>query len=64
MLPCTTLYPLQEKDARVILCSHLGRPKGKTESLKLAPVAARLSEQLGQDVVYIEDTVGEEVEQK
>ena len=48
----------------MILCSHLGRPKGKTESLRMAPVAARLSELLGQDVVYIEDSVGEMVEQR
>ncbi len=56
--------PPQEKDARVVLCSHLGRPKGKTDSLRLAPVAARLSELLGQDVVYLEDSVGEMVEQR
>ena len=48
----------------MILCSHLGRPKGKTDSLRLAPVAARLSELLGQDVVYVDDTVGELVEQR
>lgn len=48
----------------MVLCSHLGRPKGKTASLRMAPVAARLSELLGQDVVYIEDSVGEMVEQR
>jgi hypothetical protein len=54
----------QEKEARVVLCSHLGRPKGVTPSLRMAPVAARLTELLGQDVVYIEDSVGEMVEQR
>ena len=48
----------------MVLCSHLGRPKGKTDSLKMAPVAARLSEHLGVPVVYIEDNVGEEVESR
>ena len=48
----------------MVLCSHLGRPKGVTESLRMAPVAARLSELLGQDVVYINDCIGEEVEAK
>ena len=52
----------QEKEARVILCSHLGRPKGVTESLRMAPVAARLSELLGTDVVYLKDCVGDEIE--
>lgn len=45
-----------------MLCSHLGRPKGVTESLRMAPVAARLSELLGTEVVYIKDCIGEEVE--
>lgn len=46
----------------MILCSHLGRPKGVTESLRMAPVAARLGELLGTEVVYLKDSVGEEVE--
>lgn len=41
---------VQEKNARVVLASHLGRPKGVTESLRMAPVAARLSELLGKQV--------------
>eukprot|EP00624_Nannochloropsis_granulata_P005175 evm.model.NODE_3645_length_7401_cov_19.625996.1 len=60
--PSTNLPSKQEKEARVILCSHLGRPKGVTESLRLAPVAARLSELLGTDVVYLKDCVGDEIE--
>jgi len=47
-----------------VLASHLGRPKGKTDSLKLAPVATRLSQHLGTPVVYLEDCIGEEVEAK
>jgi len=43
-----TIQYLVDKHARVILCSHLDRPKGKiVESLRLAPVARRLSELLG-----------------
>ncbi len=58
-----TIRYLQERRARVILCSHLGRPKGKvTESLRLAPVAARLSELLGVEVATATDCVGPEAE--
>ena len=57
-----TIKYLIEKGAKVILCSHLGKPKGepKTE-LSLAPVAKRLSEMLGQEVVFAADAnvVGE-----
>jgi len=56
--------PGQEKGARVVLCSHLGRPKGVTESLRMAPVATRLSELMGSEVKYVKDCVGEEVEQQ
>jgi phosphoglycerate kinase len=50
--------------ARVILASHLGRPKGKPEDrqkLTLEPAAARLSELLGQDVILADDCVGDGV---
>ena len=48
--------------ARVILMSHLGRPKGKpVEDLRLAPVAARLAELLGKPVAMAPDSVGTEV---
>ncbi len=51
-----------EKGARVILCSHLGRPKGTVKpELSLKPVATRLSELLGQDVGFINDCVGPKV---
>ena len=57
-----TIKYLIAQGAKVILCSHLGKPKGepKTE-LSLAPVAKRLSEMLGQEVVFAADAnvVGE-----
>ena len=51
-----TIKYLRDHGAKVILCSHLGRPKGeyKTE-FSLAPVAAKLSEYLGQEVKLAED---------
>ncbi|MHB0740372.1 phosphoglycerate kinase [Peptostreptococcus stomatis] len=57
-----TIKYLIENGARVILCSHLGKPKGEAKpELSLAPVAARLSEMLGQEVVFAADAnvVGE-----
>ena len=54
-----TISALTEAGARVIVCAHLGRPKGAPEAkYSLAPVAARLGELLGQDVTFAEDTVG------
>ncbi len=59
-----TIRYLREKGARVILCSHLGRPDGQVkEELRLAPVAARLSELLGAPVRTTSDCVGPEVEE-
>ena len=57
-----TIKYLIAQGAKVILCSHLGKPKGEPEpELSLAPVAKRLSEMLGQEVVFAADTnvVGE-----
>ncbi|MHC5061888.1 MAG: phosphoglycerate kinase [Planctomycetota bacterium] len=46
----------------LILMSHLGRPKGKPDpKLTLAPVAARLSELLGKEVIFVNDCIGPEV---
>lgn len=57
-----TIQDLQKKEAKVILCSHMGRPKGQVkEELRLAPVAQRLAELLGQDVVRCDDCVGDSV---
>jgi 3-phosphoglycerate kinase len=51
-----------EKGAKVILASHLGRPKGKVmPELSLAPIARRLSGLLGKEVVMAPDCVGEQV---
>lgn len=57
-----TLRYLLENGARVILVSHLGRPEGVDPKWSLAPVAARLSELLGQPVQTASDCVGPEVE--
>jgi phosphoglycerate kinase len=55
-----TLKYLIEKGARIILCSHLGRPKGKPDPKQsLKPCATRLSELLGQPVNFSEENVGE-----
>jgi phosphoglycerate kinase len=56
-----TIKYLSEKGARVILASHLGRPKGKDEKLRLDPVGAKLSELLGKPVKKLNDSIGPEV---
>ncbi|TFC82844.1 phosphoglycerate kinase [Cryobacterium sinapicolor] len=54
-----TIKALMEQGARVVIVSHLGRPKGAPEAkYSLAPVAARLGELLGADVAFATDTVG------
>jgi len=58
-----TIQALRERGAAIILVSHLGRPKGKVrEELRLAPVAARLGELLGEPVKYARDVVGPEAQ--
>ncbi|MBC7825740.1 MAG: phosphoglycerate kinase [Candidatus Parcubacteria bacterium] len=59
-----TIQNLTSKGAKVILCSHFGRPKGVDEKLRLTPVAKRLSEVLGQSVVKCDDCIGDEVAAK
>ncbi|MCM3554466.1 phosphoglycerate kinase [Janibacter melonis] len=55
-----TIRELTEAGARVVVCAHLGRPKGAPEErYSLRPVAQRLGELLGQDVAFATDTVGE-----
>ncbi|MBS5794415.1 MAG: phosphoglycerate kinase [Clostridiales bacterium] len=56
-----TINKLINEGAKVILCSHLGKPKEPTASASLAPVATRLSEKLGKTVVFAADdtVVGE-----
>ena len=58
-----TIQYLLDHGAAVVLCSHLGRPKGKVvEEMRLTPVAARLGELLGKPVKKLDDSVGPEVE--
>ena len=60
----TIAYLLDQK-AAVIACSHLGKPKGEwKQSLSLAPVAKRLSELLGREVLFATDIVGEDAKAK
>ncbi len=60
-----TIRYLLEQNAAVIACSHLGKPKGEwKESLSLAPVAKRLSELLGQEVIFAKDIIGEDAKAK
>ncbi|MEE1793359.1 phosphoglycerate kinase [Streptomyces sp. BE308] len=55
-----TVAKLADAGARVIVASHLGRPKGAPDpAFSLAPAAARLGELLGKDVAFATDTVGE-----
>jgi phosphoglycerate kinase len=55
-----TLTALLDRDAKVIVCAHLGRPAGQPDpQYSLAPVAARLSELLGRPVRLAADVVGE-----
>jgi phosphoglycerate kinase len=57
-----TIKRMMSKGGRIILCSHLGRPKGKTrEELRLDPVAKRLSELLESDVTKMDDCIGQDV---
>lgn len=59
-----TIEHLASQGARVILCSHLGRPKGeKNPKYTLAPIAEALSEKLGHPVKFVNDCVGEAVTQ-
>ena len=58
-----TIEYLRNEGAAVVLCSHLGRPKGKVvESMRLTPVAERLSELLGMHVPKLDDSSGAEVQ--
>lgn len=58
-----TIQYLRDQGAKVILCSHLGRPKGKVaEELRLTPAAERLAELLGAPVAKANDCIGPKVE--
>ena len=60
-----TIKYLVENKAKVILCSHMGKPKGEWKpELSLQIVAARLSELLGQEVIMASDVAGEDAKAK
>ncbi len=57
-----TIRLVKEKGGRVILASHLGRPKGERKpEFSLAPVARRLGQLLGEEVGFVDDCVGDKV---
>ena len=58
-----TIKELQAKGAKIILASHLGRPKGeRISTMSLSPVAPILAEKLGTPILFLEDCVGEEIQ--
>ena len=60
-----TLRLLRERDAAIVIASHLGRPKGKRDAkYSLKPVRAKLAELINADVEWSDDCVGAEAEQK
>jgi len=60
-----TIRELIDRRARVILCSHLGRPKGEVvDELRLDPVAEHLSELLSMSIDKADDCIGEAAESK
>ena len=60
-----TIQYLLDHGAAVIACSHLGKPKGEwREELTLAPVAERLAELLGKEVIFAKDVIGEDAKRK
>jgi len=60
-----TINYLLSQGAAVIACSHLGKPKGEVKpALSLAPVAKRLSELLGKEVIFAADSIGADAQRK
>ena len=60
-----TIKYLLEQNCKVVLCSHLGRPKGEFKpEYSLKPVAKELSKLLGKDVIMAEDVIGEDAKNK
>lgn len=60
-----TIRFLQEKGAKIILMAHLGRPKGEVNpEFSLAPVAKKLSEVLGEDVLFVSTPIGQGAEKE
>ena len=59
-----TLELLVSKGAKIILAAHLGRPKGQRESsMSLSPVGVKLAEMIQKPVAFVDDCIGEKVEQ-
>ena len=60
-----TIKYLLEQNCKVVLCSHLGRPKGEFKlEFSLKPVAKELSKLLGKEVIMAEDVIGEDAKNK
>lgn len=55
-----TINYITERDGKVVLMSHFGRPKGKDAQFTLSPVAQRLGELLGKDIIFLDDAIGAE----
>jgi len=59
-----TIEALRNARCRVVICSHLGRPKGRrSQELSLEPAAARLADLLDCEIIFAHDTVGTDIEQ-
>ncbi|MBN2366889.1 MAG: phosphoglycerate kinase [Calditrichaeota bacterium] len=59
-----TIQKIIKEGGRAVLCSHLGRPKGKrVEAMSLKPVAGRLSDLLGMEVKFADDCIGPDVQE-
>ena len=59
-----TIKYLLDNNAKIILCSHLGRPKGEfKKEFSLAPIAAELSKLLGKEVKLAKDVIGESAQE-
>ena len=56
-----TIKYLLSQNCKVVIISHLGRPKGREKSLSLEPVAERLAELLGRPVTFVTDCIGDKV---
>ncbi len=56
-----TLEYLLKHHAKVVIMSHLGRPEGRDKSQSLEPIAQRLSELLGEKVLFVDDCIGDKV---
>jgi phosphoglycerate kinase len=57
-----TIRETADKDGKVILLSHFGRPKGRDPKASLKPVAAKLSEIMGKPITFVDDCIGQRVE--